>query len=101
MSRLLKSLHNTAQGLHDAGIMKTATMRELDQLCLPEVNVLSAAEIKHIRVSNRLSQPVFARGLNVSVSSVQKWEQGKRHPEGPALKLLNLVQKNGFDLLKA
>ncbi|MGI2111830.1 helix-turn-helix domain-containing protein [Shewanella frigidimarina] len=101
MSRLLQSLHNTAKGLHDAGLMKPATMREFDELCLPELKVLSAADIKRIRVSNKVSQPVFARCLNVSVSSVQKWEQGKRHPEGPALKLLNLVQAKGFDLLKA
>ncbi|ABX47972.1 DNA-binding protein [Shewanella baltica OS195] len=101
MSRLLKSLHNTAKGLHDAGVMKTSTMREFDELCLPEIKVLTAAEIKRIRVANNVSQPVFAHCLNVSVSSVQKWEQGTRHPDGPALTLLNLVKKQGMSLLMA
>ncbi len=101
MSRLLQSIHTTAKGLHDAGVMKSATMREFDELCLPEVKPLSAQEIKQIRTTNNVSQPVFARCLNVSVSSVQKWEQGKRHPEGPALKLLNLVKKQGVEMLMA
>ncbi|TVP11813.1 helix-turn-helix domain-containing protein [Shewanella sp. KCT] len=101
MSRLLQSIHSTAKGLHEAGVMKPATLREFDELCLPEIKPLSPQEIKRIRRANNVSQPVFAMCLNVSVSSVQKWEQGTRHPEGPALKLLNLVKKQGVELLMA
>ncbi|HCE50859.1 MAG TPA: transcriptional regulator [Shewanella baltica] len=74
-------------------------MRKFDALCLPELAEFSAADIKELRTSNKVSQPVFAQYLNVSLSSVQKWEQGKRHPDGPALKLLNIVKKQGVEIL--
>ena len=37
--------------------------------------------------------------LNTSTSTVQKWEQGKKHPNGPSLKLLNLADRKGLDVL--
>jgi putative transcriptional regulator len=40
---------------------------------------------------------VFARLLNTSVSTVQKWEIGPKRPTGTALKLLHLVQGRGLD----
>jgi len=46
-----------------------------------------------------VSQAVFAALLNTSVSTVQKWEIGQKHPTGAALKLLHLVQKNGIDIV--
>ena len=30
---------------------------------------------------------------------VQKWEQGQKKPNGPSLKLLNLVQNKGLEAL--
>lgn len=36
-SNILNILHETAQGLHAAGVMDTTTMREFDALCLPPV----------------------------------------------------------------
>lgn len=49
MSKLLRSIHNTAQGLHESGLMAETTMREFDALCLPEVEDLTADAIKAIR----------------------------------------------------
>ncbi|WP_157966640.1 helix-turn-helix domain-containing protein [Fastidiosibacter lacustris] len=46
-----------------------------------------------------MSQPVFARCLNVSTEVLKKWEQGVRKPSGSALKLLNLIDKNGINIL--
>ncbi len=37
--------------------------------------------------------------LNTSLSTVQQWEQGKKHPNGPSLKLLNIVDQKGLDAL--
>ncbi len=42
------------------------------------------------------SQAVFAAYLNTSVSTVQKWEIGEKSPSGPALKLLNIVERKGL-----
>jgi putative transcriptional regulator len=47
----------------------------------------------------RVSQPVFARHLNTSESTVEKWETGAKEPSGMALKLLAVVQKYGLKML--
>ena len=98
-SRILKELHETAEGLHDAGAMDTTTMREFDALCLPPVVKLSANQIKIVRTRNKVSQPVFAMYLNLSTSTVQQWERGDKEPSGPSLKLLNIVREKGLAAL--
>ena len=97
--KILDTVHETAKGLHEAGVMDTRTMREFDALCLPPVKNLSAAQIKRLRIRNKASQAVFAAYLNTSPSTVQKWEQGQKKPYGPSLKLLNLVQQKGLEAL--
>ncbi len=96
---ILEMVHETAQDLHAAGIMKDATLREFDALCLPPVKEYTAEQIKLIRLKNHASQGVFAAYLNTSKSTVQKWEQGKKKPNGSSLKLLNLVDKKGLEVL--
>ncbi len=97
--KILDTVHDTAKGLHKAGVMDTKTMREFDALCLTPVKSLSAVQIKRLRTRNKASQAVFAAYLNTSRSTVQKWEQGQKKPNGPSLKLLNLVQQKGLDAL--
>lgn len=96
-SSILAAVHETAQGLHKAGVMDQITLREFDQLCLLPVEPLQPEQIKHIRESTRVSQAVFARLLNTSLSTVQKWEIGQKKPTGTALKLLHLVQQRGLE----
>jgi putative transcriptional regulator len=97
--RILETVHETAKGLHKAGVMDKKTMRKFDVLCLPPVKNLSAAQIKRLRTRNRASQAVFAAYLNTSSSTIQKWEQGQKKPNGPSLKLLNLVEQKGLEAL--
>jgi len=97
--KLLDVLHGTAKGLHDAGVLDATTMREFDALCLSPVQDFSAAQIKRLRLRFKASQAVFAAYLNTSPSTVQKWEQGQKHPNGPSLKLLNLVDRKGLEIL--
>ena len=97
--KILHTVHDTAKGLHKAGVMDTKTMREFDALCLTPVKNLSAVQIKRLRTRNKASQAVFAAYLNTSPSTVQKWEQGQKKPNGPSLKLLNLIQQKGLDAL--
>lgn len=98
--RILDSVHETARGLSKAGLMDKQTMREFDALCLPPVKDLSAAQIRRLRKRNKASQAVFAAYLNTSLSTVQKWEQGQKKPNGPSLKLLNLVEQKGLEALR-
>ena len=74
-------------------------MRELDALMQSEVKPLKSGQIKSMREGLRLSQAVFASLLNISVSTVRKWEAGQKSPCGPSLKLLNLVKMRGLEAL--
>ena len=97
--KISDAVHQTAKGLREAGVMDATTMREFDAMCLPPVKILSAAQIKRLRIRNKASQAVFAAYLNTSPSTVQKWEQGQKKPNGPSLKLLNLVEQHGLEAL--
>lgn len=53
-----------------------------------------AEQIKEIRARMRLSQSVFADALNVSAETIRAWEQGKREPDGPTLRLLEVADQH-------
>jgi len=96
-SKVMASVHETAEGLTGAGVMSKQTMREFDELCLTPVRPLTAAEIRALREREGASQAVFARYLNVTTGLVSQWERGEKHPHGSSLKLLALVAKNGLN----
>jgi putative transcriptional regulator len=95
-SDALAAIHETAQGLHEAGAMDKRTMKAFDEMCLTPVEDLSPAAIRAIRLRERASQAVFARYLNVTTGLVSQWERGEKHPRGASLKLLTLVAKKGL-----
>ena len=98
-SRMLKELHDTAKDMHDIGTIDTTTMREFDALCLPPIKKLTPRQIRALRISNKVSQTVFAAYLNISASTVRQWENGDKEPSGPSLKLLNLVREKGLQAI--
>lgn len=93
------ALLETAQGLHRAGVMGDVTLRQLHALSLPPVKALTPTQIRRIRHLNHVSQAVFARVLNTSVSTIQKWEAGDKKPGGPSLKLLHVVKEKGLQAI--
>ena len=90
------AIHETMEGLHEVGAINKQTMREFDEACLTPIHILCPAEIKALRLREHISQPVFARYLNVSKNLVSDWERGVKKPGGPALRLLAVIQKNGL-----
>lgn len=94
-----EAIHSAVSGMYEAGTIDKETMRRFDESCLLSPTSLDSQEIKAIRVKNKVSQPVFARYLNTSESTVQKWESGAKKPSGMALKLLSLVRKHGLEVL--
>jgi putative transcriptional regulator len=98
-SKILKELHDTAKDMHGAGTLDTTTMREFDALCLPPVKRLSPRQIRSLRASIKVSQPVFAAYLNISPSTIRQWENGDKEPSGPSLKLLNIVREKGLSAI--
>lgn len=90
------AIHETMEALQEIGAINKQTMREFDETCLTPVRVLSPEEIKTIRVREYISQPVFARYLNVSKNLVSDWERGVKKPGGPALRLLTVIDEKGL-----
>jgi putative transcriptional regulator len=90
------AIHETMEALHDMGAVDKQTMREFDDACLTPVEVLSGDQILLLRQREHISQPVFARYLNVSRNLVSDWERGVKKPGGPALRLLTVIQKKGL-----
>jgi|SRR5215831_12735974 len=98
-SRILSTVHETASGLHKAGFIDKRRMQEYDALCLSPVPVYSKTKIRALRDRHNISQSVLAAVLNTSVSTVRQWEIGDKHPSGPSLKLLHLLDRKGLDAL--
>ncbi len=96
---IFEVVHESAKDLHEAGLMDTATMRKFDAMCLTPVKELKPKDIKRIRVHANVSQAVLALYLNTSVSTVQQWERGDKHPRGIALKMLNLISRKGLEAI--
>lgn len=51
-------------------------------------------DVQSIRKKLNKSQDEFALMLGVSVATLRNWEQGRRHPHGPARALLKIAAEN-------
>lgn len=99
MSEILDIAHEMAQDLFKAGAMDEITMREIDALCLPPKRLIRPEDIRRIRTANHVSQAVFAAMLGTCKTTVQQWERGSKKPSGPALRLLDLIDRKGLAAL--
>jgi putative transcriptional regulator len=98
-SDAFEAIHTSAAALQRVGAIDTVTMRKFDVSCLATPSILKPTQIKRIRENAHVSQPVFAKYLNTSESTIQKWESGSKQPSGMALKLLAVVKKHGLEVL--
>ena len=57
---------------------------------------MKAIEIKRIRARLELSQSEFAELIDVSVRTLQDWEQGRHEPNAAAARLLELANAGLF-----
>lgn len=60
---------------------------------LSNTPVYKGTEIKKIRKKVRLTQLLFAKSLGVSVKTVEAWESERNIPQGPAQKILFILDK--------
>lgn len=95
-SGIAAAVHEAAEGLFEGGVISKTTMREFDESCLARPLDLAPADIKNLREREMVSQPVFARYLNVSKNLISDWERGIKKPGGPALRLLAIVRHKGL-----
>ena len=98
-SPILAAVHETAEDFHSIGLISKTTMRQFDDLCLPQVPDYTPEQIQAIRMRCNASQAVFAKYINVTRSSLQKWEIGAKRPSSVALKMLNLIDRKGLQIL--
>jgi putative transcriptional regulator len=104
LSRFAEAMLETAEGMHNVGIMDDATYRQITvRHPGPEVAALiapiSGEEIRALRERERLSQAAFARYLNLTVGYVSQLERGVKQPKGPALVLLNVIRRKGLEVM--
>jgi putative transcriptional regulator len=98
-SDAFEAIHTSAAALHKVRAIDKATMKDFDAMSLAAIPAIKPAQIKRLRESHRVSQPVFARYLNTSESTIEKWESGAKKPSGMALKLLKIMEKHGLQVL--
>jgi DNA-binding transcriptional regulator YiaG len=53
----------------------------------------SKVDVRAIREKLKLSQIDFAARFGFTASAVRQWEQGRRHPHGPARVLLTIIAR--------
>jgi putative transcriptional regulator len=103
-SRLTEALLETAEGMHRTGLFSEAeynkiTVRLLGVEALPTAEPISSKEIRKIREKASLSQAAFARYLNLTTGYISQLERGTKQPKGPALALLNVIRRKGFEVI--
>lgn len=96
-SRILEAVHETATDLHRLGFIDKRRQQKLGTLCLEPIAPYDSSQIRALREHLQLSQAVLASVLNTSASTIRKWEIGEKHPSGPSLKLLNLLERKGLE----
>ena len=103
-SRLTEALLETAEGMHRTGIMndeeyRKITVRHLGAQSAPTAKPLNGVDIRRLRERANMSQAAFARSLNLSAGYISQLERGTKQPKGPALALLNVIRRKGFEAI--
>lgn len=73
-----------------ASLKQAAAIRK-GQMKPSRVFKVETVDVKATREKTHLSQAEFAQAIQVSVRTLQNWEQGHRNPTGPAVALLKIV----------
>jgi putative transcriptional regulator len=104
LSKLSEALLEMAGDQYRTGLMDKAqhekiTVRLLGPQALSTARPISPKQIRTIRRRANLSQAAFARYLNLTSGYVSQLERGTKQPKGPALALLNVIRRKGFEAL--
>jgi putative transcriptional regulator len=101
---IAEAILETAGDLHRHGLLdndeyRQITVRHLGDQSLPTAKPISGAEIRKMRLRARVSQAAFARYLNLTPGYISQLERGTKQPKGPALALLNVIRRKGFEAI--
>jgi len=60
-----------------------------------------ALDVKAVRAKVGMTQEQFAARFGFSAATLRHWERGDRIPRGPALVLLNVIERNPRAVMEA
>jgi len=90
-----KAFDSIKQGLQEA-IAHARGENEAVRIYRPQ-----SVDVKALRARVAMTQEQFAARFGFSVATLRHWERGDRSPQGPALVLLNVIEKNPAAVLSA
>lgn len=96
---IVKSVKNTVQDLHRSGLVDDITMKNIENLCLPEVQDFPLKKLfPFVRSSGSAKQllPVFLISVHQRYRSRSK---AIKKPAGASKKLLDIMERKGLDAL--
>jgi putative transcriptional regulator len=104
LSKMSEAILEMAGDQYRTGLMGKSeldqiTVRLLGPRPLPTAKPIKAKEIQKMRESANLSQAAFARYLNLTPGYISQLERGTKQPKGPALALLNVIKRKGFEAI--
>jgi putative transcriptional regulator len=86
-------------GLMDEKTYRTIIVRHLGKAALANTKPISGKQVLAMRKRADLSQAAFARYFNRTRSYISHLERGTKQPKGPALVLLNVIKRKGFEAI--
>src|SRR5262249_3830427 len=97
---LLRPIEEESDAMSKAGSRILASARQALAYATGEadpqpygVHVPAHLDVRAIRQKLGLTQHDFAQQFGVNPRTVQDWEQGRRHPSGPARALLVIIDR--------
>jgi putative transcriptional regulator len=85
----------------EVGAMPLRLQRDtFDSSVITPTLAIPPEHIREIRELVGASQSVLARHLGVATATVSQWERGARKPDGPALRLLSLIERHGLGYVR-
>lgn len=96
-SKILQAVYEMALDLHRQGAIGKAALQEYKDWCFK--STYSGEDLRKLRQHYQLTQTRLAALLNVNPATVRNWEDGKQQPQGPSVRLLNLLERKGIEVL--
>jgi putative transcriptional regulator len=89
------AFHELLTSVRQAGRIRRGAARPA------RVTRFKPTDVQAVRARLGASQAEFALMIGVSVATLRNWEQGRRTPDGPALALLRVAERNPKAVIEA
>ena len=92
----MRMFDDVVKGLHEAIDYEKGKLKDVrvDRVCVAQIPRFEGEKIKSIRIKQKMTQAVFSSVLGVSPKTVEAWESGRNIPNGPAQRMLYLLDRD-------